>query len=186
MQAQMENPVIAPTTKSSKATVWRWIDAHSIPSLVLWPVAILSFSVSLFVIARHQTAALDLVPVWTAVHAFLHHQSPYAVPLFVYPPSLLLLAAPLGLVGFPTARLAFLLLDTAAILLAGALCLRLFNLHWRSTAGAVLLFALAIFLPVRDTLSMDNVNGFILVGEIGIGPAHGQVPFLGRNTSPPG
>ncbi len=166
MQAHLENSVIAPTTKS-KATVRR-IDTHSIPSSVLWAVAILSFSTSLFVIARHQTAALDLVPVWTAVRAFLHHQSPYAVPLFVYPPSLLLLAAPLGLVEFSTARLAFLLLDTAAILFAGALCLRLFNLRWRSTAGAVLLFALAIFLPVRDTLSMDNVNGFILMGEIGM------------------
>jgi len=138
-----------------------------IPSPLLWAVAIFSYGLSLFVIGRHPAQGRDLFPVWTAVHAFLHHQTPYTVRLFVYPPSLLLLASPLGLVGFDKARLVFLIIDAAAMVVAGGLCLRLFKLRVRSTAGAAMLLALALFLPVRDTLVTDNVNGLILVGETG-------------------
>lgn len=136
-------------------------------SLILWVIGLVSFGYSSLKIEQH-LAPRDLLPVWTAVRALLDHHPPYEVRLFVYPPSLLLLAIPLGLIPFAKARLLFLLLDAAAILLAGALCLRIFNLDWRSRAGGVMLLVLAIYLPVRDTLTVDNVNGLILAGEAGM------------------
>jgi len=135
--------------------------------LIFWAIGLVSFGYSSLKIEQH-LAPRDLLPVWTAVRALLDHHSPYEVRLFVYPPSLLLLAIPLGLMSFAKARLAFFLLDVAAILLAGALCLRLFNLDWRSRAGGVMLLVLAMYLPVRDTLTVDNVNGLILAGEAGM------------------
>lgn len=136
-------------------------------TLILWVVGLFGFGYSLLKIEQH-LAPRDLLPVWTAARAVLTHHPPYEVRLFVYPPSLLLLAIPLGLVTFAKAKLLFLMLDAAAILLAGVLCLRLCNLDWRSRAGAAMLVGLAVYLPVRDTLTVDNVSGLIVAGEAGM------------------
>ncbi len=144
---------------------------------VLLPLAILSFSLT-FLRAYRATLERpgDLFPVWMAVRAFLHHQPSYLSPdeafriyhqVFLYPPSSLILLAPLGLVDFPTAKLPFLLLATAAILVGGWLCLRLFGLHWASPAGVLLLLGLSLWIAVRQTLWLENFDGFILAGEAG-------------------
>jgi len=107
----------------------------------------------------------DFLPVWAASRAFLHHQTPYAVTLFVYPPSSLLLFAPFGLLGFTAAKVGIIVLDAAAIVLAAALCLRIFGVRWRSSAGAITVVGLGLFAPVTETLYAANVNGLVLAGE---------------------
>lgn len=58
---------------------------------------------------------------------------------FLYPPSALLLLLPLGAVGL-AAKGIVLILNLVSILVAAALCLRLFGLRWRGVAGAVTLW----------------------------------------------
>ncbi len=146
-------------------------------SWVLLPLAILSFSLT-FLRAYRATLERpgDLFPVWMAVRAFIHHQPSYLPPdeafrlyhqVFLYPPSSLIILAPFGLVDFPTAKLPFLVLATAAILVGGWLCLRLFGLHWASPAGILLLLGLSLWIAVRQTLWLENFDGFILAGEAG-------------------
>jgi arabinofuranan 3-O-arabinosyltransferase len=107
----------------------------------------------------------DFLPVWSAVRAFFNHQPPYTVDLFVYPPGALILCSPLGWIGFGAAKLTLLVLNAGAILVAAALCLRLFGVSWRSTTGAAVLIGLGLFAPVTQTLYASNVNGLIVAAE---------------------
>jgi arabinofuranan 3-O-arabinosyltransferase len=116
-----------------------------------------------------QPFAGDLYPSWFAVRAFLHGMPAYVdngTPLrFMYPPSFLLLFAPLGLLDFPAAKQAFLIVNTAAIVAAALVCLRLFGVSWRSRLAPLLLIGLALCTGVLVTLIQGNVNGLILLGE---------------------
>jgi arabinofuranan 3-O-arabinosyltransferase len=111
----------------------------------------------------------DLYPNWFAVRAFIHGMPAYVdngTPLrFIYPPSFLLLFAPLGLLEFPAAKQAFLIVNTAAIVAAALVCLRLFGLSWRSRLAPLLLIGLSLCTGVLVTLIQGNVNGLILLGE---------------------
>jgi arabinofuranan 3-O-arabinosyltransferase len=107
----------------------------------------------------------DFLPVWTAVRALFNHQTPYSVSLFVYPPSSLLLFAPVGLVGFDAAKIAIVVVDAAAIVVAAAVSLRIFGLGWQSAAAAITLIGLGLFAPVTQTLYAANVNGLVVAGE---------------------
>lgn len=111
--------------------------------------------------------AVDFIPVWNATHAFLHGGNPYTVDAYVYPPSTLLLAAPLGLVSFDTARLILVVADAALTVLACVWCLRLLSIPWRSLAGGLAFIAVALYAPVGSTLHLGNVNGIVVVGEVG-------------------
>lgn len=107
----------------------------------------------------------DFLPVWTAVRAFFHQQTPYGVRLFVYPPSSLLLFAPVGLLGFGAAKIAIIVVDAVAIVAAALLSLRIFGVSWRSAAAAITLIGLGLFAPVTQTLYAANVNGLVVAGE---------------------
>jgi arabinofuranan 3-O-arabinosyltransferase len=133
---------------------------------VLWCGVAAAFAFLLFW-AYHRNDAADLQPVWQATHAFLHVGSPYDVPLFVYPPSALLLLAPFGLIGFEAARLGFTVVDGAMVLLAASLGLRLFDVSIRSSVAPMVFLASILFAPVGSTLHLGNVNGLVAVGEVG-------------------
>jgi arabinofuranan 3-O-arabinosyltransferase len=115
----------------------------------------------------------DFRAVWTAVDAFLRGQAPYAASgvasppadAFLYPPSSLLLLAPFGMLRFSRALPFYVLVDAAAILLAGMLCLRLFRLPWASYRAALIPAVIALFAPVTQELYAANVNGLVLLGE---------------------
>ena len=70
---------------------------------------------------------------------------------------------PLGLLHLRAAIVAFSLVDIVAILIAGALILRTFDLPLRSLPGAITLFVLMASMPVQTTLFNGNVNGLIVL-----------------------
>jgi arabinofuranan 3-O-arabinosyltransferase len=132
---------------------------------ILWSLAILGLAARLAMAS--QTTGGDFAPVWEAVRSFLHNQPPYQIPLFVYPPSSLLLFAPLGLAGFSSSLLIFLVVDLAAIVLAAGCCLLLFGARLTSPWGAATLVSLCLFAPVTQTLNQGSVNGLVLAAEAG-------------------
>jgi arabinofuranan 3-O-arabinosyltransferase len=142
-----------------------WVEARRKQcEIALWSACALSL-ILLVAVSYHQNEAVDFRPVWEGVTAFLHGGHPYSVNLFVYPPSSLLLFAPIGFVGFDAARLAFILFDAALILVAAALCLRLFQVSRRSLMVPVFCLAVILSAPVGTTIHLGNVNGLVFAGE---------------------
>lgn len=138
---------------------------------VLWAVG-LAMLAGRVVLALGQVG-LDFRLVWAAVDAFLHHRSPYeafrwakgpTLPFF-YPPSSLLLLSPVAMLPLEWALPLFVVVDAAAILAGGVLCLRLAGLPLGSRRAALLPGLLALFAPVTQTLYAANVNGVVLLGE---------------------
>lgn len=145
------------TTGKASRPLSRWPRV----ALFLWPIAVLT--------AVHQardslvtSTGGDLVPVWRAARAFVERSEPYHVVGFVYPPSALLLFAPLGALSFNQAHLVFHVLNTGSIVMAAVLALRVFGIRPASATAAAIMFALFISAPVRLTLYTENVNGVIL------------------------
>jgi arabinofuranan 3-O-arabinosyltransferase len=136
---------------------------------VLWLLGLLGLAGRIVIASRSEGA--DLLQVWSAVHDFLHHLPPYrprpSVLPFNYPPSALLLLAPLGLAKFASVKAAFAVINALAVAVAAWLCLGLFDIPWRSAAGGALLVAVCLFSPVIETLDTGNINGLVLAGEAG-------------------
>jgi hypothetical protein len=145
--------------------------AQSLPVLLL-PFAIAAFGMAA-VRAYVQPSPSDMVGIWTSVHAFLHHQPPYADFStlqarnngLVYLPSSLLLLAPIGLLDLATVK-AMAVIGLAAAILAGAwLCLRLHDVPAWSTTAVATLLGLGVWIAVRQTLWLQNLDGLVLLGE---------------------
>jgi arabinofuranan 3-O-arabinosyltransferase len=118
--------------------------------------------------SRDAYQGYDIVPVWESVNAFIDGGQVYTATGagdFLYPPSALLLFLPLGAVSLAAAKGIVLILNLASILVAAALCLRIFGLKWNGVAGAITLFGLSLCWPVFSTLHTENVNGLLLLGE---------------------
>lgn len=131
-----------------------------------WTVAILAFGTSLVPIVNGEQG-YDTAPLTTAVHALFGGDVIYTgkgAGDFLYPPSALLLLAPLGAFSIAWAGRLFFLVDVATVLAATAMLLRLFGLRWRGFAGAIALFGLALAFPVTFTIDAGNVNGPVLLG----------------------
>lgn len=133
--------------------------------LVLYGVSLAGLVVRIALATRQ--GAGDLVPVYGAVVAFLHDQPPYAVHLFVYPPSVLVLMLPVGIIPFATAKIIFICIDAPAIWIAGLGCLRLVGLGLRTLRAAGFMAIIALLAPVAQTLDAADVNGLILLAEVG-------------------
>lgn len=116
-------------------------------------------------VALYRVHAPDLLPVWQAAHAFVHGQPPYYVPLFVYPPSALVLFAPLGLLPLWAAAALFLVISAVAMAFAAVLVLRIFGVSASARAFPLLIAVLAASAPVERTLYLGNVNGLVALGE---------------------
>jgi arabinofuranan 3-O-arabinosyltransferase len=133
---------------------------------VLWPVAVLHYAYEILQASGERS--IDLFSIWTSARAFLEHKAPYYAlpgPPLPYPPSSLIVLAPLGAMPFTGAKIAMAFLSGAAAALAGALLLEMFGVRWRSVAGAVMLLGITLFGPMLSTFLTGNVNALILAGE---------------------
>lgn len=141
-------------------------------NFALWPFAILTVLNRVFIKAVNGNITDDYRPVYNASLAFLNHKAVYIAnfdstdPHYLYPPSGTLLIAPLAILDPEKSRWCFILLNAAAIILAGYLLLRLFNFTLKSVAAPALLLAMFMSETVINTLVFTNVNGCVLLAEV--------------------
>lgn len=153
----------APTGPASASTILR---------SVLWPVAILSVLHRSIVLTANGSITDDFKPVYRAVLNFRHgwdiynEHFDYVDPHYLYPPGGTLLMAPFGFLPFNPSRYLFILINTAAILLAWYLLLRLFDYTLSSVAAPALLLAMFCTESVTNTLVFTNINGCVLLAEL--------------------
>jgi arabinofuranan 3-O-arabinosyltransferase len=147
---------------------------------VVWGLGALAL-VALVAVSYRANEPGDFLPVWQATHRFLGGESPYVVPLFVYPPSALLLLAPFGAFGLRPAFAVFLVIDAALIVLAVVLSVRALGLRRRPWLLPGLVLALPLAAPVVTTIHLGNVNGLIFAGEAValLALAHGRPNWAG-------
>ncbi|MEV6768695.1 glycosyltransferase family 87 protein [Nocardia sp. NPDC051030] len=142
-------------------------------NFALWPFAVLTVLNRVFIKAVNGYITDDFRPVYNASLAFLNHKPIYNAnfdsvdPHYLYPPSGTLLIAPLAIIDPEKSRWCFILLNAAAIILAGYLLLRLFKFSIKSVAAPALLLAMFASETVTNTLVFTNINGCLLLAEVG-------------------
>ncbi|BBX59795.1 Alpha-(1-_3)-arabinofuranosyltransferase [Mycobacterium shottsii] len=146
--------------------------ASTILRSVLWPAAILSVLHRAIVLTTNGNITDDFKPVYRAVLNFrrgwdiYNEHFDYVDPHYLYPPGGTLLMAPFGYLPFAPSRYLFISINTAAILLAAYLLLRLFNFTLTSVAAPALVLAMFATETVTNTLVFTNINGCILLLEV--------------------
>ncbi|WP_096371144.1 arabinofuranan 3-O-arabinosyltransferase [Mycobacterium ulcerans] len=146
--------------------------ASAILRSVLWPAAILSVLHRAIVLTTNGNITDDFKPVYRAVLNFrrgwdiYNEHFDYVDPHYLYPPGGTLLMAPFGYLPFAPSRYLFISINTAAILLAAYLLLRLFNFTLTSVAAPALVLAMFTTETVTNTLVFTNINGCILLLEV--------------------
>ncbi|MBF6577240.1 DUF2029 domain-containing protein [Nocardia farcinica] len=139
----------------------------------LWPIAVMTVLNRVFIKAVNGFITDDYKPVYNASLAFLNGRPVYTAnfdyvdPHYLYPPGGTLLIAPIALIDPEKSRWCFILLNAAAIILAWYLLLRLFKFTVNSVAAPALLLAMFMSETVINTLVFTNVNGCILLAEMG-------------------
>jgi arabinofuranan 3-O-arabinosyltransferase len=134
----------------------------------LWPAAIVAYLLQVIVAADAGYSAFDLLPVWQAANAFIHHSDPYAVSdvvPFLYPPSALPLLAPFGALPWFVARGGFFVFEVLALPAAMALCLRGVSRPVLAAYGGAALLGRALFEPATSALVLHNFTVVSFVGE---------------------
>jgi arabinofuranan 3-O-arabinosyltransferase len=156
--------IFAPRTAApSTATVLR---------SVLWPVAILAVIHRTIVVTTNGNITDDFKPVYRAVLNFrrgwdiYNEHFDYVDPHYLYPPGGTLLMAPFGYLPFAESRYLFVAINSAAIVLAGYVLLRMFNFSLKSVAAPALLLAMFCTESVTNTLVFTNINGCVLLAEV--------------------
>ncbi|WP_307817892.1 glycosyltransferase family 87 protein [Nocardia acididurans] len=138
-------------------------------NFALWPFAVLTVLNRVFIKAVNGYITDDFRPVYNASLHFLRHEPIYNAnfdstdPHYLYPPSGTLLISPLAILDPEKSRWAFILLNAAAIILAGYLLLRLFNFTLSSVAAPALLLAMFASETVTNTLVFTNINGCLFL-----------------------
>ncbi|BBA87641.1 arabinofuranan 3-O-arabinosyltransferase [Mycobacterium pseudoshottsii] len=146
--------------------------ASAILRSVLWPATILSVLHRAIVLTTNGNITDDFKPVYRAVLNFrrgwdiYNEHFDYVDPHYLYPPGGTLLMAPFGYLPFAPSRYLFISINTAAILLAAYLLLRLFNFTLTSVAAPALVLAMFTTETVTNTLVFTNINGCILLLEV--------------------
>ncbi|MCQ4121282.1 glycosyltransferase family 87 protein [Rhodococcus tibetensis] len=141
-------------------------------AVVLWPVAVMTALHRVLIKAVNGYITDDFAPVYAAAVEFWNGREVYTAdfssvdPHYLYPPSGTLLIAPIAVLPPELSRWAFILANTAAIVVALYLLLRMFGLGLRAVAAPVLLFAAFSSEAVTNTLVFTNINGLVLLGEI--------------------
>jgi arabinofuranan 3-O-arabinosyltransferase len=139
---------------------------------VLWPVAILAVIHRTIVVTTNGNITDDFKPVYRAVLNFRHgweiynEHFDYVDPHYLYPPGGTLIMAPFGYLPFAESRYLFIACNSAAIVLAGYVLLRMFNFKLTSVAAPALLLAMFCTESVTNTLVFTNINGCILLLEV--------------------
>jgi arabinofuranan 3-O-arabinosyltransferase len=151
------------TTAPSTATVLR---------SALWPVAILAVIHRTIVVTTNGNITDDFKPVYRAVLNFrrgwdiYNEHFDYVDPHYLYPPGGTLIMAPFGYLPFAESRYLFVAINSAAIVLAGYVLLRMFKFSLSSVAAPALLLAMFCTESVTNTLVFTNINGVILLCEV--------------------
>jgi arabinofuranan 3-O-arabinosyltransferase len=158
------NAAFAPRTAApSTATVLR---------SALWPAAILAVVHRTIVVTTNGNITDDFKPVYRAVLNFRHgwdvynEHFDYVDPHYLYPPGGTLLMAPFGYLPFAESRYLFVAINSAAIVLAAYLLLKMFKFSLSSVAAPALLLAMFCTESVTNTLVFTNINGVILLCEV--------------------
>ncbi|UFS97183.1 glycosyltransferase family 87 protein [Nocardia huaxiensis] len=138
-------------------------------NFALWPFAVLTVLNRVIIKAVNGYITDDFRPVYNASLHFLNRQPIYNAnfdstdPHYLYPPSGTLLISPLAILDPEKSRWCFILLNAAAIILAGYLLLRLFNFGLSSVAAPALLLAMFASETVTNTLVFTNINGCLFL-----------------------
>ena len=139
---------------------------------VLWPLAILAVIHRTIVLPANGNITDDFKPVYRALSNFRHgwdiynEHFDYVDPHYLYPPGGTLIMAPFGYLPFAESRYLFVAVNSAAIVLAGYVLLRMFNFRLTSVAAPALLLAMFCTESVTSTLVFTNINGVILLLEV--------------------
>ncbi len=147
-------------------------DTATVLRYALWPAAILSVIHRSIVLTTNGNITDDFKPVHRAVQNFrqgvaiYNEHFDYVDPHYLYPPGGTLIMAPFGYLSFETSRYLFILVNTAAIVLAAYLLLRMFSYTLTSVAAPALLLAMFCTESVTNTLVFTNINGCILLLEV--------------------
>ncbi len=140
--------------------------------MALWPLVVLTVLHRVVILAPQGSRTNDFGPVWEAARAFIERRAVYTAdfnsvePHYLYPPSGSLLMSPLGLINYEWSRWLFIGVNTAAVIIAALLLLRLFGYGLSSAAAPALLLALFFSESVSNTLVFTNVNGVILLLQV--------------------
>jgi arabinofuranan 3-O-arabinosyltransferase len=139
---------------------------------VLWPVAILAVIHRTIVVTTNGNITDDFKPVYRAVLNFRHgwdiynEHFDYVDPHYLYPPGGTLIMAPFGYLPFAESRYLFIAINSAAIVLAAYVLLRMFKFSATSVAAPALLLAMFCTESVTNTLVFTNINGCVLLAEV--------------------
>jgi arabinofuranan 3-O-arabinosyltransferase len=139
---------------------------------VLWPIAILAVIHRTIVVTTNGNITDDFKPVYRAVLNFrrgwdiYNEHFDYVDPHYLYPPGGTLLMAPFGYLPFAESRYLFIAINSAAIVLAGYVLLKMFKFSLTSVAAPALLLAMFCTESVTNTLVFTNINGVILLLEV--------------------
>lgn len=143
---------------------------NHIGRIVLWPLAIILFIHSVFILAMNGSVTDDLTTVFNALQRFLNgvnvynENYTYVDPHYLYSPGATLVLSPLALLGgFLRVRVAFVILNALAICIALALATRFIGYKLNSLVlpGSIVLAFLTE--SVRNTLVFSNINGVLLL-----------------------
>ena len=139
---------------------------------VLWPVAILAVIHRTIVVTTNGNITDDFKPVYRALLNFRHgwdiynEHFDYVDPHYLYPPGGTLIMAPFGYLPFAESRYLFIACNSAAIVIAAYVLLKMFNFTLTSVAAPALLLAMFCTESVTNTLVFTNINGCILLLEV--------------------
>jgi arabinofuranan 3-O-arabinosyltransferase len=139
----------------------------------MWPLAIMTVLHRVLVKAVSGYITDDFKPVYEAALAFLNRREVYNAnfdsvdPHYLYPPSGTLLISPIAIIDPEKSRWIFISVNAAAVILAGYLLLKLFDLSIKSVAAPILLFGMFSSETVTNTLIFTNINGCVLLAEVG-------------------
>jgi arabinofuranan 3-O-arabinosyltransferase len=135
-------------------------------------VAILAVIHRTIVVTTNGNITDDFKPVYRAALNFRHgwdiynEHFDYVDPHYLYPPGGTLIMAPFGYLPFAESRYLFIALNSAAIIIAAYVLLRMFNFRLTSVAAPALLLAMFCTESVTNTLVFTNINGCILLLEV--------------------
>jgi arabinofuranan 3-O-arabinosyltransferase len=127
-------------------------------TVALWVGAVASWVVLFLIIVREHTLGWDILISWHAEQLFVHGGEPYSVGAFVYPPSSLVLLAPLDALNRHQLTVGGLVV-TALIAWASVLVsARAIGIRLRGPATAGTLLVLSLVGAMRGEMPLENVS----------------------------
>ncbi|MCV7193536.1 glycosyltransferase family 87 protein [Mycolicibacterium brumae] len=147
------------------------MDTATVLRTALWPLAIMAIIHRSYVLTTNGYITDDFGTVYRAVSNFrrgwdiYNEHLEYVDPHYLYPPGGTLLLAPFGFLPEFASRFWFVGINSAAIILAAMVLVRLFKFKLTSVALPALLLAMYCTESVTNTLVFTNINGCILLAE---------------------